>query len=77
MFILPFGTICINNRLSVGVEPIQHIFIREPEYDIFYLDGENQMYFQCIKELHVAPTQAYVSSPIEAHGACRSGTGLS
>lgn len=27
-----------NNKLLVGVEPIQHLFIRDPEHGIFYLD---------------------------------------
>ncbi|CAI9286295.1 unnamed protein product [Lactuca saligna] len=38
-FILPYGTHYMNNELLVGIEPIQHMFIREPEHGIFYIDS--------------------------------------
>ncbi|CAI9266031.1 unnamed protein product [Lactuca saligna] len=40
-----------------GVEPIQHMFIREPEHGIFYLDSQNRMCFQRYDDLPAAPTE--------------------
>ncbi|CAI9292107.1 unnamed protein product [Lactuca saligna] len=55
--LLPFGIVYINNKLLVGVEPIQHVFIWEPKHGIFYLDNQNQMCFQRIEDLPFAPTK--------------------
>ncbi|CAI9272198.1 unnamed protein product [Lactuca saligna] len=56
-FLLTYGTRYINNKLLVGVEPIQYMFILEPEYGIFYLDSHNQICFQRTNDLHSAPTE--------------------
>ena len=45
MYPLPFGTIYINNKLQVGVEPIQYILIKDPEHRIIYLDNQTHMCF--------------------------------
>ncbi|CAI9280263.1 unnamed protein product [Lactuca saligna] len=56
-FLLPYGTRYINNKKSVGIEPIQHMFIWELEHGIFYLASQNQMCFQHIEDLLDAPIE--------------------
>ncbi|CAI9290142.1 unnamed protein product [Lactuca saligna] len=50
-YLLPFGIVYINKKLPMGVEPIHHMFIWEPEHGIFHLNNQNQMCFQCTKDL--------------------------
>lgn len=44
-FILSYGTKVIHNSLSMGVEPIQHLFINQPKHGIFYMDESQRMFF--------------------------------
>lgn len=65
-FLISYGTRYINNKLHVGVEPIQHMLIQEPKHGIFYFDSHNQMFFQCTKDLPDAPTQHLFNLHLEA-----------
>lgn len=56
-FLLLYGTRYNNKMLVVGVEPVQHMFIREPKHGIFYIDSPNNMCFQCTDDLHTTPTE--------------------
>lgn len=56
-FLLPHGSPYINNKLLVGVEPVQHMFTREPEHGIFYLDSQNHICFQHTADLPADPTK--------------------
>jgi hypothetical protein len=55
VFVLDFGSKEINNSLPMGVDPIQHLFITEPEHGIFYLDKNHRMCFQRTAEIPKAP----------------------
>ncbi|CAI9293938.1 unnamed protein product [Lactuca saligna] len=57
MFLLPYGTRYINNKLPTGVEPVQYMFIREPEHGIFYLYSQHHMCFQHTDDLPATHTE--------------------
>ena len=57
MFLLPYSTRYMNNKLLVGVEPVQDMFIQEPKHGILYLDSQNHMHFQRTDDLPAAPTE--------------------
>ena len=54
-FLLLYNTPYINNKLLVGVEPVQHMFIWDLEHGIFYLDNKNQICFQRTEDLPIVP----------------------
>ena len=56
-YLLPYGTSLIINTLPLGVEPVQHKCILEPEHGIFYQDAQGNMCFQRTIEIPNSPTQ--------------------
>ena len=52
----------------MSVEPVQHMFIPEPEHGIFYLDSQNQMCFQRTNDLPSAPTEHLFHLRLEGLG---------
>ncbi|KAL4586416.1 hypothetical protein LXL04_011052 [Taraxacum kok-saghyz] len=67
-FLLPYGTRYINNKLPAGVEPVQYLFIRQPEHGMFYMDANFQMCFQRTSDLPAAPTEHLYHLRLECMG---------
>lgn len=44
-FLLSYGTKITYNSFPLGVDPVQHLFLHQPENGIFYMDESQRMFF--------------------------------